>query len=72
MIATPVSAERVEKYVFNFEIYRLLKKRPIYPIFSYGPLTDLGKVYLVLLWDQIPKVSPIPPPPQMHPIYLGC
>ena len=25
MIATPASAERVEKYVFNFEIYRFLK-----------------------------------------------
>ena len=26
MIATPVSAERVQKCVFNFEIYRFLKK----------------------------------------------
>ena len=32
MITTPASVERVEKYVFNFEIYRFLKKRPIYPI----------------------------------------
>ena len=35
MIATPASAERVQKGVFNFEIYRFLKKRPIYPILPY-------------------------------------
>ena len=35
MIATPASAERMQKCVFNFEINRLLKKRPIYPILPY-------------------------------------
>ena len=35
MIATPASAERVQKCVFNFEIYHFLKKRPIYPILPY-------------------------------------
>ena len=37
MFATPVSAERVQKYVFNFEMHRFLKKRPIYPILLYIP-----------------------------------
>ena len=35
MSATPASVERVQKYVFNFEIYRFVKKRPIYPILPY-------------------------------------
>ena len=35
MITTLASAERVQKCVFNFEIYRFLKKRPIYPILPY-------------------------------------
>ena len=35
MIAPPASAERVQKCVYNFEIYRFLKKRPIYPILPY-------------------------------------
>ena len=35
MVATPASAERVQKFVFNFEIYRSPKKRPIYPILPY-------------------------------------
>ena len=35
MIATPSNAEMVQKRVFNFEIYRFLKMRPIYPILSY-------------------------------------
>ena len=35
MIAIPASSERVQKCVFNFEIYRILKKRPIYPILPY-------------------------------------
>ena len=33
---TPASGERVEKYVFNFEIYCFAKKRPIYPILPYS------------------------------------
>ena len=33
MIATPASAERVQKCVFNFQMHRFLKKkRPIYPV----------------------------------------
>ena len=32
MNAPPFSVERVQKCVFNFEIYRILKKRPINPI----------------------------------------
>ena len=35
MSASPASVERVQKYVFNFEIYRFVKKRPIYPILPY-------------------------------------
>ena len=35
MIATPASAERVQKCIFDFEIYRFLKKRSIYPILPY-------------------------------------
>ena len=33
---TPASGERVQKYVFNFEIYRFAKKRPNYPILPYA------------------------------------
>ena len=32
---TPASGERVQKYVFNFKIYRFAKKRPNYPILPY-------------------------------------
>ena len=33
---TPASGEGVQKYVFNFKIYRFAKrKRPIYPILPY-------------------------------------
>ena len=35
MNVPPVSVERVQKCVVNFEIYRFLKKRPIYPILPY-------------------------------------
>ena len=35
MNATPASVERVQKYVFSFEIYRFVKNRPIYPILPY-------------------------------------
>ena len=35
MNATPASVERVQKYVLNFDIYRFVKKRPIYPILPY-------------------------------------
>ena len=31
---TPASGDRIQKYIFNFEIYRFAKKRPIYPILS--------------------------------------
>ena len=40
MNATPASVERVQKYVFNFEIYRFVKKRPIYPILPYGRIKN--------------------------------
>ena len=36
MDVPPVSVERVQKGVVNFEIYRFLKKRPIYPILPYS------------------------------------
>ena len=44
MIATPASAERVQKCNFNFEIYRFLKKkRPIYLILPHrSPLIHLN------------------------------
>ena len=40
MLATPASVERVEIFVFNFEIYRFLKKGPVYPI-SLSKLSDI-------------------------------
>ena len=35
MTATPASVEKLQKYVFNFKLYRFLQKRPIYPIIPY-------------------------------------
>ena len=49
MIATPANAERVQNVVFNFEIYRFLKKRPIYPI----PPTRISRGSVILQNDGI-------------------
>ena len=46
MIATPASVERVEKCVFNFEIYRFLKKGQFTP-FSPTQLVRVG-TFLIL------------------------
>ena len=35
MYATTASVARVQKSAINFELYRFLKKRPIYPILTY-------------------------------------
>ena len=57
MNATPASVERVQKYVFNFEIYCLVKKRPIYP---YPPLYRHAILRNHLLRKELAIITYIP------------